>query len=132
MSRKNFNTLRLHGKVSGDVYRKEVQGSKHRLNRPPAWAIDCQDLKNAERLGATRIEIHDCETQIIYTSTVENFRAHALPVNRGFGPQLALELKYWGIVATLATGGINPVKTGRVERAKPQALQLGLFREVRR
>lgn len=128
MAQHHYKSILRHGKVKGETYFKNVSGSVHRLKRPPAWALSCADLAEAERQGAVRIEILDIETQITYATSIENFRARALPVNRGYGPQMALEIKHWGIVAPLTTGGISAVKFGKVERPQPQ--QLGLFQEV--
>src|SRR3972149_6611814 len=95
MSHNQHITKSFHGQVRNGIYTKTVTGSIHRLRKPPAWAVDISDLAEAERLGATRIEIFDRESGTIYTSTIENFRAHALPVNRGYGRQLALEGRHW-------------------------------------
>jgi hypothetical protein len=120
------NQLR-HGELHGDVYSKTVSGSIHRLKRPPAWAVDARDLVEAERRGAVRIEICDLETQITYTATIEQFRARALPVNRGYGPQLALELRDWTYTAPLKTGGVLAVK---VSDPRPRPRQISLFEGV--
>ena len=123
------NTHLQHGELRGDTYCKIVSGSRHMLKRPPAWAVDCRDLVEAERLGATRVEIFDLETQVTYASNIEYFRAHALRLDRGFGAQLALEIHRWSTIGELQTGGISAVKS---ERPKPQTRQLGLFEEARR
>lgn len=122
--RNTHYTPKFHGRVTGDTYRKNVSGSIHRLRKPLAWAIDCIDLAEAERRGASRIEIFDLETQVTYTATTKHFRAHALKVNRGFGQQLALELHLWSYTAPLKTGGDSAVKS---EPTNPKPRQFSLF-----
>ena len=127
MSQSHY-TAKFHGRVTGNTYRKTVTGSIHRLRKPIAWAIDCADLAEAERRGAVRIEILDLETQITYMATIEYFRAHALTLDRGFGRQLALEIRHWSYTAPLKMGGITAVKA---EPQKPQNRQISFLEGVK-
>ena len=130
MSTQYFNIKKLHGKVTGDTYHKQVSGSVHMLRKPPAWALDVCDLAEAVRRGATRVSIHDQDTGTTYAANVALIYERGFEFNRGYGKQIALPLQFWGIHEELKTGGINPVKSGKVER--PAARQLALFGEVRR
>lgn len=49
----------------------------------------------AKQSGATRIEIRDRETGIIYRSTIENFIRYGINLDRGFGSQIALPIERW-------------------------------------
>jgi hypothetical protein len=83
------------GRVTGNIFLKTIQGSKHILRKPQAIAISIDALEAAERAGATTIQITDTETGVMYKSSVEHFRGHAFELDRGFGPQLALTLEGW-------------------------------------
>lgn len=116
-----------YGEVSGDTYSKTVKGSRHMLRSPRSWAIDSADLAEAERQGATRVEIFDAETGLVYTATIATIRARGLAVNRGFGKQTALPLQHWGVIGDLVISGISAVKSDR----QPQKRQLCLFEGVK-
>jgi hypothetical protein len=104
MSHTHFTTLRLHGKISNGVFSKTVKGSKHKLRKPPAWAVDIADLDEAERLGATLVEIYDIETHATYTATIEHIRDWGIYFDRCYGKTIALPLRYWHFIAPLETG----------------------------
>lgn len=85
------------GEVHGDVFVKHVRGSVHQLRRPPAWALDCQSLDDAEALGAREVEIRDAEARLTYRASVALIRAKGFTFDRGFGRQIALPLEFWQV-----------------------------------
>tara|TARA_R110000744_G_scaffold71285_1_gene143530 strand:+ start:144 stop:467 length:324 start_codon:yes stop_codon:yes gene_type:complete len=67
----------------------------HKLRIPEAWAFDETIIDAAEKAGATKIAIVTSDTGKRFTSSMDNFRAKAVSLTRGHGPQLALPMKYW-------------------------------------
>lgn len=118
------------GQVVGQTFTKYIQGSKHMLRTPRAICLDAQNIVAAERAGATQVEIHDIETNRVYTTTFATFKAKCLKVTRGDGYQLGLALDQWSI------NGQQPEaeKRAEAEAIKAEAAsmtQLDLFGGVR-
>lgn len=86
---------KIVGAVQGDVFRKTIAGSKHLLRKPLAIAISTDALSQAERFGATRIEVFDREAKVMYCSTIAHLREGGFALDRGFGRQVALPLTGW-------------------------------------
>jgi hypothetical protein len=83
------------GHVAGDTFHKCVRGSRHRLRKPPAWALDVQNLANAETVGAQWVEMRDEETGRRYRAAIAEIRLHGFAIDRGFGRQIGLSLNRW-------------------------------------
>lgn len=79
--------------IDGETLTKHVRGSIHMLLRPPAWAV--QTVVLSAHKDIRFIVVIDDESSLTYTAERELFDKHGLPVNRGFGAQTALVLKYW-------------------------------------
>lgn len=114
------------GQVIGQWFTKHIQGSKHMLRAPRAICLDAQNIVDAEKAGATCIEIHDNETNRVYTTTFATFKAKCFRVTRGDGHQLGLTLDQWSI------DGQQPEAERRAEAEAIKAetasiTQLGLF-----
>jgi hypothetical protein len=84
------------------------------LRKPPAWAVDCDDLARAEACGAELVFIEDCETGWQYMAALSVIREYGFLLDRGFGQQIALPLARWH----------------RFSPDTAPALQLRLFGEV--
>ena len=109
MLKNNYNTIntpvknpiRVQSKIIGylehDAFFKPVQGSKHQLRCPPAWAIDASAFDDQVKVLATRIVIVDRETNTKYHTSVETFDRLKRTLNRGFGKQYFLTLNYWQV-----------------------------------
>ena len=97
----NVQYLRdVHGRqIAGAIVdgwlRKLVHGSRHMLKSPRAWAIDADALTVARTLGAIAVRIEDTETGKIYRADLATIDAHGYRFNRGYGDQVALQLKFW-------------------------------------
>ncbi len=85
------------GYIFGNKFFKHVLGSKHMLRKPPGWANDISIIETLKENKVQNIEIHDDETGIVYSSTLENLLEHGFKFDRGFGGQICLPLKYWKI-----------------------------------
>ena len=74
---------------------KRVLESKHKLRRPEGWAFDKTIIRQAKEGGASAIRIEAGDTGKSYSVSMSEFDKHAFPLNRGFGPQMVLVIKYW-------------------------------------
>ncbi|MCL6476468.1 MAG: hypothetical protein K6U75_15615 [Firmicutes bacterium] len=88
------------GKASGcvvldGILHRVVQASKHQLRRPPAWAFEENILREAERQGATLVQVVDTDTGQTYTASLSRFWTHGVRLDRGYGVQVALPLNQW-------------------------------------
>lgn len=100
--------------VRDGVLRKRVRGSVHFLRRPPAIAWDTVALEQARALGATRCEVRDVETGVVYVAPLDALDRYGFDLDRGHGLQRALPLDRWTVT----------------EPGEPQAVQLALGLEV--
>jgi hypothetical protein len=93
---------RSDGKVVGYTERKTlyktVRGEKHMLQRPRGWAWDTEIIEEADRRGVSRVEIYDCVNQKTYIASIKDFWVYGVCINRGFGNQICLPIKWWEIV----------------------------------
>jgi len=113
---------RVVGNVAGGVFSKRVRGSVHMLRAPRGWALDADTLGELRALGVATVAVTDTETGTAYTAPLAEFDAHGVPLDRGFGPQVALPLGYWRV------NGQPPALAKRSDPDGPR--QLPLFAEV--
>ena len=83
------------GRVSNGTFHRKVDKTRHQLRVPPAWAMDKSVLTRAEQAGAKAIRFHDPRTKEAWVVSVEHFKAHGIPFNRGHGWQIMLPLRFW-------------------------------------
>jgi hypothetical protein len=88
---------RTIGWIENNRFIKPVAGSKHRLNQPPAWAIDADLFEQQVKANANEIIIWDVETDTLYISSVCHFDRKKVLFNRGFGAQYFLKLTDWEV-----------------------------------
>jgi hypothetical protein len=86
---------RIIGHLEEHVFHKSVSGSKHKLRRPPAWAIDAGAFDEVIRPIAKVFRIEDKETGTVYEVSVAYFDQHKGEFDRGFGRQYFLPLARW-------------------------------------
>ena len=69
------------------------------LRQPPSWAFHPEVLADARARGATmvRVVLRDGGRKTIYETSLAEFDTHGLPINRGYGHQVALTLDHWRI-----------------------------------
>ena len=104
--------LKIVGQVRGQAFTKSVKASVHMLRRPAAWALDIQSLRDAEALGAQTVQLHDKDTDQVYSSTIAQIWRHGFTFDRGHGQQIGLPLAYWQVhrdgVRQLSLFGVTP------------------------
>ena len=83
------------GDVDNGILVKNVDGREHRLNRPPAWAIDCGAYKEDVLPYCHTIIINDTHARVRYSVSVKLFDLKKGYLNRGHGPQYYLTLNHW-------------------------------------
>lgn len=87
---------KLAATVGADgVLRKNFDASRHMLRKPKAIAWEAAIIDQALAAGAHAIEVTDRETGDKYKMTMPEFRRLCFTVDRGFGRQLAVELRHW-------------------------------------
>lgn len=99
------------GTLRGNTFYKSVHGSRHMLQKPPAWCMDKEALLRAQQAGAAFVQIVDNETGTVYRAPVSHILEAGFDLNRGYGSQIALRLAGWT----------------RTIKGKPLPKQLDLF-----
>ena len=93
--------VRVHGEfygyIEGNVYVKEVYGSRHKLRMPEAWAFDAETFDKLIRPSCSEIVVIDRETGKRYRSTMKNFVENKGEIDRKYGRQYFMILSYWGV-----------------------------------
>lgn len=82
------------GQVDNGVFIKCVQGSIHMIHTPKAWCVDMSAWEQIKDLMHT-VRIVDTDTGHIYEITADDFCRVAKVMNRGFGNQYMVLMKYW-------------------------------------
>lgn len=90
------------GEVCGEEFIKRIMGSKHILRSLHAIAFDMDCLEQAIRAGARIARVIDQETNTHYRVMIPTILEEGIPVNYGYGRQLALPLQRWTIGAGFA------------------------------
>jgi hypothetical protein len=88
---------RVVAQVQDGVLVKHAKGSKHMLQKPRGWAWDNTCIEQAETVSANMTRIFDDETDLVYSANLSDFRLYGVPLNRRFGQQTCLPLKYWQV-----------------------------------
>lgn len=86
------------GYVWYGIFMKTLVEDEHKLRVPPAWATDVSSIKQAEKLGATEIEIRCKDTGRIYRTSTATFWDNAREMDRGHGLQMYLVDSFWTIM----------------------------------
>ena len=87
---------RILADATGRIFSfKSIDQSKHMLRLPPAFAYDRFVLEQAE---AHKVEYHviqDKLTKRCWSAWPDDIEVYGFTFDRGYGEQVALELKYW-------------------------------------
>lgn len=94
-STKIWDGGKVVGEVVGDEFIKKVHSTIHFLRKPPAICFGIESIDQVKQLNVSRIKIFDLDTGIIYRASFDKLLDLGFPVNRRFGEQIGLELKYW-------------------------------------
>jgi hypothetical protein len=76
---------------------KLVNPPEHQLRHPPAWANDRVVLDRVRDAGAGLVCHEDRGTRRRWWATLAVFSEHGFPVERGYGDQVGLPLKFWRV-----------------------------------
>ena len=89
------------GQIIGYVHRSEFivprRRGLHWLRIVNGWAIDRLALERAIAVGARVVAILDRDTGVVFRTTVDKLRARGVPVDFGYGSQLALPESEWEV-----------------------------------
>ncbi|MBM3130961.1 MAG: hypothetical protein FJ009_20325 [Chloroflexi bacterium] len=83
------------GGITGDVFHKTVQASKHFLHTPPAIAFDLDVIAQAKANGARFVEVLDSETGRVFRATIDRVWKRGFTFERKHGRQIGLALDQW-------------------------------------
>jgi hypothetical protein len=117
---------RCIGWVYGSTLRKELDGSKHMMQKPRGWAMDACALETIKARGIAVIEIEDRETGLTHRASPAVFDKCGVRVNRGYGLQLCLPLKFWSVDGEPAADP-PPSPPDPDEPCEPAAAQMSLW-----
>ncbi|MBP6963848.1 MAG: hypothetical protein KBC96_05515 [Armatimonadetes bacterium] len=81
------------GKLVGGVFIKKCKPN-HLMRTPPGIAIQEDIVEQLRGLGCRQIEVL-VEDGRVFAVAFEDFLRHAFRLDRGFGAQECLPLKYW-------------------------------------
>ena len=76
-TKKIYTGGRVVGEVVGEVFKKNISGSRHILHKPRAIALSVESLTQAEKVGAQEIQITDKESGALYACPFERFKEFA-------------------------------------------------------
>jgi len=94
------NGGRVIGDIDDGIFIKRVDGRKHMLQKPRAWAIDAMAYVHHILPNCRTILIGDDHAKLNYEVSIEIFERHKGYVNRGHGGQFFLTLNHWTCVAS--------------------------------
>jgi len=78
---------------------KRVDRQRHLLRLPePAWAVDAEGLRQAQELGANRVEVRDAARGDTWYSPLDYLLSRGQRFDRGWGQQVALPLHHWSFL----------------------------------
>lgn len=86
---------RIVGEIKNGCLEKCVSSDRHMLIDPLGWAWDVEILEKARKAGVERTLIIDKGANKTYKALLSDFDRFGIPVDRGYGRQICLPLKYW-------------------------------------
>jgi hypothetical protein len=89
-----FAGSKVIGKVVDGIFYKNINRA-HYLRQPPAIAFDIDSLNQAEKAGASWVQVIDRDRGIVYRASLEHIMTKGFQFNRGWGEQIALPLSGW-------------------------------------
>jgi len=85
---------KIIGQIEDGVFTKRVRQT-HMLRTPRAWGIDCKAFLEQVYHKTKTIRIEELDSGTVYEISTEVFNRRKGYLNRGFGPQYFVALKYW-------------------------------------
>ncbi len=83
------------GVLKGDTFFKHVKKSKHLLRKFNAWGIDSRVLAALQSQGCKNVVVHDTESRIIYSVSLEVYNRVGFDRDLGHGHQTFAALAYF-------------------------------------
>lgn len=83
------------GHVVADELQVTINGTRHLLRRRPVLTFAESALRQAERLGATCVRVHDKETGYTYRATMTELWANGKQFDLMYEKRIALHLSKW-------------------------------------
>ena len=74
---------------------KRVRGSKHLFRSADAWGLDARQAESLRRDGVGMVRVHDLETEICYSVSLDYLLEHCFRRDFGHGPQVFLPRSQW-------------------------------------
>lgn len=95
----NYEIVMRSGKIYGiirkDLFDKHVERRKHLFRTLTAYGIQEDVLHYLQKKGIRFIKILEKDTGDIYLAALADYLKHGIHVDKGHGPQVMLELKYF-------------------------------------
>jgi hypothetical protein len=115
--------------VVDGILTKSIRASVHVLRNPPALALDCGVVAQAEGLGVTEIVITDSESNTVYRASLGELYRHGWRFDRGYGAQYAMRLTCWhkGGDQVAPVAAAEPEVAPQVAESAAAPLQLALL-----
>lgn len=82
------------GYVRGKTFYKEVTANQI-LYKPPAIAVQSTVLRKLENIGVDGVFVRNLDTKEVFYAPLSQFFEKGIKLNRGYGRQIALPLRYW-------------------------------------
>lgn len=80
--------------IRRNVLFKTAKESIHFLKKPAGIAIDLE-IFNIAKGKVKYVQVYGKEQGIYYTALITDFIKHGFVINRGYGDQIVLVMKYW-------------------------------------
>lgn len=111
--------------LKGNVLFKTARESIHFLRKPPAIAIDLE-IFNSKKDLIEYVQVYEKENGFYYTARKIDFIKFGIYLDRGYGRQIALPLKYWdkSKIPDIVPEVFNHIETEKEEK-KINQLSLG-------
>jgi hypothetical protein len=111
--------------LKGNVLFKTARESIHFLRKPPAIAIDLE-IFNSKKDLIEYVQVYEKEGGFYYTARKIDFIKFGIYLDRGYGKQIALPLKYWdkSKIPDIVPEAFNYIETEK-EKKKINQLSLG-------
>lgn len=81
------------GEKDGKVIATRRALKRHMLRRPPAWAFSIEVINLLQEKRVDEVQVI-CEGKV-YVCDMSKFLKSAINIDRGFGKQLAVPVRYW-------------------------------------
>ncbi len=87
---------KIIGNIENGTFTKSgIIGAIHMLHTPRGWGIDAATYKKQVEPYCHTIVIPDTQSGITYKVSTGIFSKHKMFIDRGFGEQYVLPIRYW-------------------------------------